>query len=50
MEHVWTYEARKREGQLPLLPEASCVVFDEGQFIGVRCAKGVDISNERDDA
>jgi ATP-dependent DNA helicase DinG len=33
MEHVWTYEGRKREGQLPLLPEHSCVVFDEGHLL-----------------
>lgn len=35
MEHVWTYEARKREGQLPFLPEASAVVFDEGHLLEV---------------
>ncbi|WP_432805967.1 ATP-dependent DNA helicase [Halalkalibacter oceani] len=35
MEHVWTYEARKREGQLPFLPEASSVVFDEGHLLEV---------------
>ncbi|MDO3411798.1 ATP-dependent DNA helicase [Saccharibacillus sp. CPCC 101409] len=33
MEHVWTFEARKREGQLPLLPEHSSVVFDEGHLL-----------------
>ncbi|MEK8127809.1 ATP-dependent DNA helicase [Paenibacillus filicis] len=33
MEHVWTYEGRKREGQLPLLPEHSAVVFDEGHLL-----------------
>lgn len=33
MEHLWTYEARKREGQLPLLPEHSAVVFDEGHLL-----------------
>ncbi|GIP37132.1 ATP-dependent helicase [Paenibacillus sp. J31TS4] len=33
MEHVWTYEARKREGQLPYLPEHSSVVFDEGHLL-----------------
>ncbi|MGO4544731.1 ATP-dependent DNA helicase [Paenibacillus sp. 2TAB23] len=33
MEHVWTYEARKREGQLPLLPEHSSIVFDEGHLL-----------------
>nr|WP_216855552.1 ATP-dependent DNA helicase [Paenibacillus alba] len=33
MEHVWTYEGRKREGQLPLLPEHCTVVFDEGHLM-----------------
>ncbi|KAB2338271.1 ATP-dependent DNA helicase [Cytobacillus depressus] len=33
MEHIWTKESRKREGQLPLLPEGSCVVFDEGHLL-----------------
>lgn len=33
MEHVWTYESRKREGQLPLLPDHSSVVFDEGHLL-----------------
>lgn len=33
MEHVWTYEARQRSGQLPLLPVHSSVVFDEGHLL-----------------
>lgn len=33
MEHVWTYEARKRGGQLPLLPSHSSVIFDEGHLL-----------------
>jgi ATP-dependent DNA helicase DinG len=33
MEHIWTKESRKREGQLPLLPKHSCVVFDEGHLL-----------------
>ncbi|WP_337101347.1 ATP-dependent DNA helicase [Paenibacillus sp. YIM B09110] len=33
MEHIWTFEARKREGQLPLLPAHSSVVFDEGHLL-----------------
>ncbi|AWB44541.1 ATP-dependent helicase [Paenibacillus sp. CAA11] len=33
MEHVWTYETRKRKGQLPLLPEHSSVIFDEGHLL-----------------
>ncbi|GAA3327335.1 hypothetical protein GCM10020331_066860 [Ectobacillus funiculus] len=46
MEHVWTYEARKREGQLPLLPEGSCVVFDEGHLVEYAAQKGAYISIE----
>lgn len=41
MEHIWTYEARKREGQLPLLPEASCVVFDEGHLLEFAAQKAL---------
>ena len=33
MEHIWTKESRERQGQLPLLPEASMVVFDEGHLL-----------------
>jgi ATP-dependent DNA helicase DinG len=33
MEHIWTKESRKREGQLTLLPEHSSVVFDEGHLL-----------------
>ncbi|SFM20553.1 ATP-dependent DNA helicase DinG [Paenibacillus sp. 1_12] len=33
MEHIWTYEGRKREGQLPLLPDHCAVVFDEGHLL-----------------
>ena len=33
MEHIWTKESRKRQGQLPLLPEASMIVFDEGHLL-----------------
>ncbi|WP_339226337.1 ATP-dependent DNA helicase [Oceanobacillus sp. FSL K6-2867] len=41
MEHVWTKESRKREGQLPLLPEASSVVFDEGHLLEAAAQKGL---------
>ncbi|WP_430788272.1 ATP-dependent DNA helicase [Virgibacillus flavescens] len=41
MEHVWTKESRKREGQLPLLPEPSCVVFDEGHLLEFAAQKGL---------
>lgn len=41
MEHIWTKESRKREGQLPLLPESSCVVFDEGHLLEYACQKAL---------
>ena len=41
MEHVWTKESRKREGQLPLLPEYSAVVFDEGHLLEFAAQKGL---------
>lgn len=41
MEHVWTVEKRKREGQLPLLPEASSVVFDEGHLLEFAAQKAL---------
>ena len=41
MEHIWTKESRKREGQLPLLPEASCVIFDEGHLLEFAAQKGL---------
>jgi ATP-dependent DNA helicase DinG len=41
MEHVWTKDSRKREGQMPLLPEPSCVVFDEGHLLEFAAQKGL---------
>ncbi|WP_077618545.1 ATP-dependent DNA helicase [Bacillus sinesaloumensis] len=41
MEHVWTMESRKREGQLPFLPESSCVVFDEGHLLEFSAQKAL---------
>lgn len=41
MEHIWTKEKRKREGQLPLLPEHSCVVFDEGHLLELSAQKAL---------
>ncbi|MBM7703267.1 ATP-dependent DNA helicase [Metabacillus iocasae] len=41
MEHIWTYEARKREGQMPFLPESSCVVFDEGHLLEFAAQKAL---------
>ncbi|GGH70359.1 ATP-dependent helicase [Compostibacillus humi] len=41
MEHIWTKESRKREGQLPLLPEASAVIFDEGHLLEFAAQKGL---------
>jgi ATP-dependent DNA helicase DinG len=33
MEHIWTKESRVREGQMPLLPEVSMIVLDEGHLL-----------------
>jgi ATP-dependent DNA helicase DinG len=41
MEHVWTKESRKREGQIPLLPEACAVIFDEGHLLEFSAQKGL---------
>nr|WP_233275016.1 ATP-dependent DNA helicase [Calidifontibacillus oryziterrae] len=41
MEHIWTYESRKREGQLPLLPESSAVIFDEGHLLEFAAQKAL---------
>lgn len=41
MEHIWTFDSRKREGQLPLLPEHSCVVFDEGHLLEYAAQKAL---------
>jgi ATP-dependent DNA helicase DinG len=41
MEHIWTKESRKREGQLPLLPEHSSVIFDEGHLLEYACQKAL---------
>ncbi|QNG61497.1 ATP-dependent DNA helicase [Bacillus sp. PAMC26568] len=41
MEHIWTIDSRKREGQLPLLPEHSCVVFDEGHLLEYAAQKAL---------
>ncbi len=41
MEHIWTVESRKRKGQLPLLPEASSVIFDEGHLLEFAAQKAL---------
>ncbi|PLT34917.1 ATP-dependent DNA helicase [Bacillus sp. V5-8f] len=41
MEHIWTKDKRKREGQLPLLPEHSCVIFDEGHLLEFSAQKAL---------
>ncbi|WP_223593412.1 ATP-dependent DNA helicase [Neobacillus bataviensis] len=41
MEHIWTKESRKREGQLALLPEHSAVVFDEGHLLEYAAQKAL---------
>lgn len=41
MEHIWTKDSRKREGQLPLLPDSCAVVFDEGHLLEYACQKAL---------
>lgn len=41
MEHVWTYDGRRREGQLPLLPDHCAVVFDEGHLLEAAAQKAL---------
>jgi len=41
MEHIWTFESRKREGQMPLLPDYSSVVFDEGHLLEYAAQKAL---------
>jgi ATP-dependent DNA helicase DinG len=41
MEHIWTKESRKRKGELPLLPEHSSVIFDEGHLLEFACQKAL---------
>lgn len=41
MEHVWTADSRKREGQLPLLPDHCAVVFDEGHLLEFAAQKAL---------
>lgn len=41
MEHIWTKDSRIREGQRPLLPEVSCVIFDEGHLLEYACQKAL---------
>ncbi|GGD63364.1 ATP-dependent DNA helicase [Paenibacillus nasutitermitis] len=48
MEHVWTYEGRKREGQLPLLPDHCAVVFDEGHLLESACQKALSYKIKHD--
>lgn len=33
MEHIWTKESRKRQGQMALLPDVSMIIFDEGHLL-----------------
>ncbi|GEK34111.1 ATP-dependent DNA helicase [Kurthia sibirica] len=41
MEHTATKESREREGQLPLLPEVSMMVFDEGHLLEYAAQKAM---------
>ncbi|MFC4411321.1 ATP-dependent DNA helicase [Chungangia koreensis] len=41
MEHLWTKESRKRQGQLPLLPEVSMMILDEGHLLEFAAQKAL---------
>lgn len=41
MEHIWTKDSRVREGQLPLLPEVSMMVLDEGHLLEFAAQKAL---------
>ncbi|MEK3953388.1 ATP-dependent DNA helicase [Psychrobacillus sp. FSL K6-1464] len=41
MEHIWTKESRIREGQMPLLPEVSMAVLDEGHLLEFAAQKAL---------
>lgn len=41
MEHTATKESREREGQLPLLPEVSMIVLDEGHLLEYAAQKAM---------
>lgn len=41
MEHLWTKESRKRQGQLPLLPEVSMMTLDEGHLLEFAAQKAL---------
>ncbi|WP_277585389.1 ATP-dependent DNA helicase [Psychrobacillus antarcticus] len=41
MEHIWTKESRVREGQMPLLPDVSMAVLDEGHLLEFAAQKAL---------
>ena len=41
MEHIWTKESRVREGQMPLLPDVSMIVLDEGHLLEYAAQKAL---------
>ena len=43
MEHLATKESREREGQLPLLPEVSMIVLDEGHLLEYAAQKAMTV-------
>lgn len=43
MEHLATKESREREGQLPLLPEVSMMVLDEGHLLEYAAQKAMTV-------
>ena len=47
MEHLATKESREREGQLPLLPEVSMIVLDEGHLLEYAAQKAMTVKVQK---
>ena len=47
MEHLATKESREREGQLPLLPEVSMMVLDEGHLLEYAAQKAMTVKVQK---
>ncbi|AYC29426.1 ATP-dependent DNA helicase [Paenisporosarcina cavernae] len=47
MEHLWTKDSRKREGQMPLLPEVSMLILDEGHLLEYAAQKALTYKVQR---
>lgn len=47
MEHLATKESREREGQMPLLPEVSMIVLDEGHLLEFAAQKAMTVKVQK---